>query len=30
MTVPHTHLQFIGIVFACVLARTIKKEYETV
>ena len=23
-------LQFIGIVFACLLARTIKKEYETV
>lgn len=22
--------QFIGIVFACILARTIKKEYETV
>ena len=23
-------LQFIGIVFACLLANTIKKEYETV
>lgn len=23
-------LQFIGIIFACLLARTIKKEYETV